>query len=197
MRNPVSALDFRTTQNRTTKAADRRDDRKADWLWQQIVGNEPANVGDGPHDARQEARQDHRRINTRLVLHCDGVDQHVDGAGDKDPSEMSKHIVHTYSCTAHRWAHGQTGIHRNTSSTCSHRRLSSYACCRREDLDLAKIRKLLPSVLLHCWLGGRKSIQPVKNWVVRYRRGYLCGVTCKWFAYGQLTTLPPHHLLLQ
>jgi len=24
----------------------------------------------------------------------------------------------------------------------------------------------LPSVLWHCWLGGRKSIRPVKNWVV-------------------------------
>jgi len=24
----------------------------------------------------------------------------------------------------------------------------------------------LPSVLWHCWLGGRKGIQPVKNWVV-------------------------------
>jgi len=26
---------------------------------------------------------------------------------------------------------------------------------------------LLPSVLWYCWLGGRKGIQPVKNWVVR------------------------------
>jgi len=25
---------------------------------------------------------------------------------------------------------------------------------------------LLPSVLWHCWLGDRKGIQPVKNWVV-------------------------------
>jgi len=31
--------------------------------------------------------------------------------------------------------------------------------------DLAKIISVLlvPSVLLHCWLGGRKGIQPVKN----------------------------------
>jgi len=29
----------------------------------------------------------------------------------------------------------------------------------------------LPSVLWHCWLGGRKGIRPVKNWVV----GCWCG----------------------
>jgi len=31
----------------------------------------------------------------------------------------------------------------------------------------------LPSVLWHCWLGGRKGIRPVKNWVVVCWRGYL------------------------
>jgi len=41
----------------------------------------------------------------------------------------------------------------------------------------------LPSVLWRCWLGGRKGIWPVKNWVVGYWRGYLSGVRCKWFAY--------------
>jgi len=41
-----------------------------------------------------------------------------------------------------------------------------------------------PSVLWHCWLGVRKSIRPVKNWVLGYWRGYLSGVFCKWFAYG-------------
>jgi len=30
---------------------------------------------------------------------------------------------------------------------------------------------VLPSVLWHCWLGGRKGIRPVKNWVA----GCLCG----------------------
>jgi len=32
--------------------------------------------------------------------------------------------------------------------------------------------------------GIRKSIRPVTNWVMRYWRGYLSGVRCKWFAYG-------------
>ena len=38
--------------------------------------------------------------------------------------------------------------------------------------------------LWHCWLGVRKSIRPIKNWVMGYWRGYLSGVWCKWFAYG-------------
>ena len=31
----------------------------------------------------------------------------------------------------------------------------------------------IPSVLWRCWLGGRKGIWPVKNWVVGCWRGYL------------------------
>jgi len=41
-----------------------------------------------------------------------------------------------------------------------------------------------PSVLWHCWSGIRKSILPVKNWVIGYWRGYMSWVWCKWFAYG-------------
>jgi len=33
----------------------------------------------------------------------------------------------------------------------------------------------LPSVLWRCWLGGRKGIRPVKNWVVGCWRGYVSG----------------------
>ena len=38
----------------------------------------------------------------------------------------------------------------------------------------------VPSVLWRCWLGGRKRIRPVKNWVVGCWRGYLSGAvqTC-------------------
>jgi len=42
----------------------------------------------------------------------------------------------------------------------------------------------LPSVLWHCWLGIRKSIQPVKHWVARCWHGYLSRVRCRWFQYG-------------
>ena len=36
-----------------------------------------------------------------------------------------------------------------------------------------------PSVLWRCWLGGRKGIRPVKNWVVGCWRGYLSGARCR------------------
>ena len=38
---------------------------------------------------------------------------------------------------------------------------------------------MLPSVLWHCWLGGRKGIRPVKNWVVGCWHGYLSGARCR------------------
>jgi len=41
----------------------------------------------------------------------------------------------------------------------------------------------VPSVLWRCWLGGRKGIRPVKNWVVGCWRGYLSGARCR-LAYG-------------
>jgi len=51
---------------------------------------------------------------------------------------------------------------------------------------------LLYTVLnLRCWLGGRKSIQPVKCWVV------ICPErTANDLHIVQLMPLPPHHLLL-
>ena len=42
---------------------------------------------------------------------------------------------------------------------------------------------VIPPVLWRCWLGGRKGIRPVKNWVVGFWRGYLSGARCK-LAYG-------------
>jgi len=46
----------------------------------------------------------------------------------------------------------------------------------------------LPSVLWRCWLGGRKGIQPVKNWVVGCWRSYLSGARCRLVV--QLMPLP-------
>ena len=54
----------------------------------------------------------------------------------------------------------------------------------------------LPSVLWRCWLGGRKGIRPVKNWVVGCWRGYLSGVRC-WLAYVPADATATHCLLLQ
>ena len=56
--------------------------------------------------------------------------------------------------------------------------------------------RLLPSVLWHCWLGGRKGIRPVKNRVVGYWLGYLSGTRCR-LAYGPADATGTHFLLLQ
>jgi len=54
----------------------------------------------------------------------------------------------------------------------------------------------LPSVLWRCWLGGRKGIRPVKNWMVVCWRGYLPATRCR-FAYGPADATATHCLLLQ
>ena len=46
----------------------------------------------------------------------------------------------------------------------------------------------LPSVHWRCWLGSRKGIQPVKNWVVGCWHGFLSGARCR-LAYAQLMPL--------
>jgi len=55
---------------------------------------------------------------------------------------------------------------------------------------------MLPSVLWHCWLGGRKGIRSVKNRVVGCWRGYLSGARCR-LAYGPTEATATHCLLLQ
>ena len=59
-----------------------------------------------------------------------------------------------------------------------------------------KVVSSLPSVLWCCWLGGRKGIQPVKNWVVGCWHGYLSGARCR-LAYGPDDATATHCLLLQ
>ena len=54
----------------------------------------------------------------------------------------------------------------------------------------------LPSVLWRCWLGGRKGIRPVKNWVVRCWRGYPSEARCR-LAYGPADATATHCLSLQ
>jgi len=54
----------------------------------------------------------------------------------------------------------------------------------------------LPSVLWHCWLGGRRGIRPVKNWLVGCWRGYLSGMRCR-FAYGPADAIATDYVLLQ
>ena len=57
-------------------------------------------------------------------------------------------------------------------------------------------RLVKPSVLWRCWLGGRKGIRPVKNWVVWCWRGYLSGARCR-LVYGPADATATHCLVLQ
>ena len=45
------------------------------------------------------------------------------------------------------------------------------------------------SVLWRCWLGGRKGIWPVEDWVVGCWHGYLSGARCR-LAHGPADALP-------
>jgi len=58
------------------------------------------------------------------------------------------------------------------------------------------ITVLFTAVFWRCWLGGRKGIRPVKNWVVGCWRGYLSEARCR-LAYGPADATATHHLLLQ
>ena len=59
-----------------------------------------------------------------------------------------------------------------------------------------KCPRSMPSVLWRCWLGGRKGIRPVKNWVAVCWHGYLSGARCR-LAYGPVDATATHCLLLQ
>ena len=49
----------------------------------------------------------------------------------------------------------------------------------------------MPSVLWRSWLGSRKGIRPVKNWVVGCWHGYLSGARCR-LAYGPADATATH-----
>ena len=55
------------------------------------------------------------------------------------------------------------------------------------------VYQIVPSVLWHCWLGGRKGIRPVKNWVMGCWHGYLPGSRCR-LPYGPADATATHRL---
>ena len=71
---------------------------------------------------------------------------------------------------------------------------SPRLCVQNIINDIYKYK--LPSVHWRCWLGGRKGIRPVKNWVVGRWRGYLSGVRRR-LAYGPADATATHCLLLR
>ena len=75
--------------------------------------------------------------------------------------------------------------------------VQDVTCAFNSSLDnVYKVTVLLPSVLWCCWLGSRKGIWPVKNWVVGCWHGYLSGVRCR-LAYGPADATATHCFLLQ
>ena len=62
-------------------------------------------------------------------------------------------------------------------------------CYVNRQINWVYYEQFIPSVLWRCWLGGRKGIRPVKNWVVKCWRGYLSGARCR-LACAQLMPLP-------
>jgi len=80
---------------------------------------------------------------------------------------------------------------------------SQFVCCitclaltKWHNLIPVQIWCYVPSVLWHCWLGGRKGIRPVKNWVVGCWHCYLSGARCR-LAYGPADAIATHCLLLK
>ena len=55
-------------------------------------------------------------------------------------------------------------------------------------------RNVMPSVLWCCWLGVRKSIRPVKIWLMRCWHGYLLQQSANSLHMVQLMPLSPHHV---
>ena len=66
--------------------------------------------------------------------------------------------------------------------------------CMRTHLVCAHAEALRPSVLWRCWLGGRKGIRPVKNWVMGFWHGFLSGARCR-LAYGPADATATHYSL--
>jgi len=62
--------------------------------------------------------------------------------------------------------------------------------------DCTNCLDFLLSVLWHCWLGDRKGICSVKNWVVGCWHGYSVWGQCR-FVYGLADATATHYLLLQ
>ena len=111
----------------------------------------------------------------------------------------AKYIRHCWKCHISLiWKQYRTNCYSNGSIRLNH------SCPKdRSNVNISILLHVLhwpfsasPSVLWRCWLGGRKGIRPVKNWVVGCWRGYLSGARCR-LAYGPADATATHCLLLQ
>ena len=95
-------------------------------------------------------------------------------------SKLNAAMGDTYENTYYRTKHS----HLTSAMKISHLLTFSDATNNSGNCRRMKRLRLLPSVLWHCWLDVRKSIRPLKNWVMRCWHGHLSAVKCKWFAHG-------------
>ena len=85
------------------------------------------------------------------------------GAADQIVCSVCEHLLHFPLPTAHmqQQHHSFNGLLSKSMWLSLHQKDQPYWIL------------LMPSVLWHCWLGVRKSIRPIKMWVMRCWRGYL------------------------
>ena len=109
-------------------------------------------------------------------------------------------LTDTWSCQIHHVSMPKASLNSNILTVCSTQTSNIKAsdtetavCIRNETCVTVTPEPSvfwllsvfwLPSVHWYCWLGIKKSMQPVKNWVMRYWHGYLSGARCKCYAYG-------------
>jgi len=110
------------------------------------------------------------------------------------PSQVSASSVRPANhrrCTA--------AMHTSASSGCRNVTVitpSGCRYCKTQSNYIHLFTMMTVTVVLRCWLGDRKGIRPVKNWVVGCLCGCLSGARCS-FAYGPADATATHYLLLQ
>jgi len=98
---------------------------------------------------------------------------------DQSLADVEEHLK---VCAFHLNEPDYSGHCQFASKTCS---LHSYYALHSIYVYMSSV----PSVLSHCWLGGRKGIRSKKNWVVECWHGYLSGTQCR-LAYGPADATP-------
>ena len=108
----------------------------------------------------------------------------------KNPALISVKMTHHLPCIYFQlwWGHFCAEWEKIRTSVRVNCRSSISATSHDDVIDLLCSGWCLPSVLWRCWLGSRKGIRPVKNWVVRCWHGYLSGARCRcWCHYHSLS----------
>ena len=108
-------------------------------------------------------------------------------------------VLRTCCPTVNKWVIDNRLCHRNKQSHAAGSPTRPYLVNLtkrhiRNQFALILLILTMPSVLWLCWLGVRKSIWPVKIWVMRCWHGYLLEQSANSLHMVQLMSLPPHHL---